>query len=207
MSSLYPSLTQLSLLNRPVHHYSKEKETTRFHQDHVQPSLVIYNQKKNWVGNIQSSKGVGQSLSWNNQHQSPPPRDEGIPSFQTPAPYRQPFITNNPAMTRGLSLSSISRFPAPSSPLQSPTKGRRPTSPQKKTSRHIMEDLEQEQFDAIMQQAIQKEMQLLLRIIRYEPVSIDEFVALAIGDSMPTGRIIFKLRTFLDSKVSTFLSN
>ncbi|PVG03447.1 hypothetical protein CPB86DRAFT_368322 [Serendipita vermifera] len=206
MQPLCPYTTLLSLLNQRLHLHSKGNEKARLHPMHVQSSPVASNRNNPWAEDARKHQEVGWSWGphpWNHQVQCPV-KQSGSPSLQASPVSRRPKGLTSPTISRGFAFSPVSQFPISSSPVQSPTKGKRQATPSKRSPHNAMEDLDQEQFDTLMQQAVQNDIPLLLRIIRYEPISIDEFVALATGDTLPSRRLLSKLRSFLDSKAIHF---
>lgn len=56
-------------------------------------------------------------------------------------------------------------------------------------------------FEVIMLTAIKANTELYHKVLRYEPVDFKVFLDLAIGQDLPTKRLVYKLRTFLDQQV------
>lgn len=128
------------------------------------------------------------------------PRLQNIPTQSTPQ------VRIPPSQTRNFPVLSPLK-----KPQKSPTKSRKkkdipPTSPSRKQPATILDSMEQHDFNALMQAAIQDDTRLYLRILRYEPVNFGEFVTLAIGNEVLTRRLALKIRVFLDAKVSAILS-
>lgn len=91
-------------------------------------------------------------------------------------------------------------------PVQPPS-----VSPRKKVSNkqaisalgiHTLDNMDQQQFDNLMQSAIRNDSSLYQKVLRYEPIEFNQFVYLAMGQGIPTGRLVKKLRQFLDNSVS-----
>jgi hypothetical protein len=57
-------------------------------------------------------------------------------------------------------------------------------------------------FEVVMLSAIKANTELYHKVLRYEPVGFSVFLDLAIGQDLPTKRLVYKLRTFLDRQVS-----
>lgn len=50
--------------------------------------------------------------------------------------------------------------------------------------------------------AIKAHTELYYKVLRYEPIDFNVFLDLAIGQDLPTKKLVYKLRTFLDRQVS-----
>jgi hypothetical protein len=81
-------------------------------------------------------------------------------------------------------------------PLRSPSPKAKP-----KRSRKKAEDEFDERWEFGLKEKILEDRDLHLRILRYEPINFDVFLKLATGEEIAGGRLIFKLRAFLDKQV------
>lgn len=61
-------------------------------------------------------------------------------------------------------------------------------------------------FEVIMLMAIKANTKLYHKVLRYEPVDFNVFLDLAIGQDLPTKKLVYKLRTFLDQQVGLLYS-
>ena len=56
-------------------------------------------------------------------------------------------------------------------------------------------------FEVIMLAAIKADTELYHKVLRYEPIDFNVFLDLAIGQDLPTIKLVYKLMTFLDQQV------
>jgi len=56
-------------------------------------------------------------------------------------------------------------------------------------------------FEVIILTAIKANTELYYKVLRYEPVDFNVFLDLAIGQDLPTKKLVYKLRAFLDRQV------
>ena len=56
-------------------------------------------------------------------------------------------------------------------------------------------------FEVVMLSAIKANTELYYKVLRYEPVDFNVFLDLAIGQDLPTKKLVYKLRAFLDRQV------
>ena len=61
-------------------------------------------------------------------------------------------------------------------------------------------------FEVLMLTAIKANTKLYHKVLRYEPVDFNVFLDLAVGQDLPTKKLVYKLRTFLDQQVCLLCS-
>ena len=111
--------------------------------------------------------------------------------FSTQSPLPSPF---------GRSISPRRRSPVRKKRSRNPTIA---TTTEDRASRGValQSATNDDLFEVIMLTAIKANTELYYKVLRYEPIDFNVFLDLAIGQDLPTKKLVYKLRTFLDRQV------
>ena len=98
---------------------------------------------------------------------------------------------------------SISPRRRPPARKKRPHKGTIATTTEDRASRGValQSATNDDLFEVVMLTAIKADTELYYKVLRYEPIDFNVFLDLAIGQDLPTIKLVCKLRTFLDRQV------
>jgi len=158
-----------------------------------------------WAGHEEEEKGTPKLWPATSFSPHTPATELATPNIRQLYPH-----LNVPRMN----YSTQSPLPLPfgrpiSPPRRSPTRKKRPRKAKIVTTTEgraspgvaLQSAADEDLFEVIMLTAIKGSTDLYHKVLRYEPVDFNVFLDLAIGQDLPTKRLVYKLRAFLDRQV------